>query len=505
MHFPDMVTFPATPPPNNSPKRAADGEVAPQNRRKSTSSGSGSKTKTEVAPKASRQRSCEGCKLRKMRCSRTANCAACTMRGERCVWLNSQPQEVSPPGDMLLAQAEISRLRGMVELLSAKLEERGPPHPPMIQTHGYQMMSPTGMPGPMFAMPAAPAPIFDDQSNRFQTTFTPTSESRTSLDQTSGTPSSPNPNSGLPAVVDTHARDVNDKRAVEALLSFANSPISPDVPPSDSAPKHSNTPPDKDPMVVDTEKEAKSAESNTKMTSVENPRNPEEAQRASSSPKSKNTSPEVPHRSAEQKTPQSIPFAYPVHHGPTVSLSPIASLSGYAPLPIDGQQHHPGMPPHLSLQIPSPTIYYQFPPGGGGGGTPHELSPNSAAAWSYAARFDAAVQWFDARRKAEMMQQGGMFEVHQPSPVFGSPITGFPVQPVPHVFTQPSAVAEAASSEAPEEGKGVGLDVVAEAAKKIWENGRDPSMGDSGTEDAGSKKDDQEGEEVDVDELMQDD
>ncbi|GAA5944626.1 hypothetical protein JCM3775_005856 [Rhodotorula graminis] len=90
--------------------------------------------------------SCEGCRLRKLRCSRQRNCIACVERGEPCVWKGGRPASGLTPQDIrdgiTVARRELARLSRLARLLAARYikreaalahaEDREPRRPPSI-------------------------------------------------------------------------------------------------------------------------------------------------------------------------------------------------------------------------------------------------------------------------------------------------------------------------------------------------------------------------------------
>ncbi|GAA5876970.1 hypothetical protein JCM1840_007085 [Sporobolomyces johnsonii] len=85
-----------------------------------------------------RHLSCEGCRKRKMKCSRTDPCVACTLRGQECVWQDCKPTQGTPKASLSENRLEITRLSKVVDQLQALVYERdgrycypeAPPTPP---------------------------------------------------------------------------------------------------------------------------------------------------------------------------------------------------------------------------------------------------------------------------------------------------------------------------------------------------------------------------------------
>ncbi|GAA5906460.1 hypothetical protein JCM8208_004667 [Rhodotorula glutinis] len=91
--------------------------------------------------------SCEGCRVRKLRCSRQRNCLACVERGEPCVWKGGRPVSGLTPIDIrngiVSAKRELARLERLARLLAARYvkreavlahaEDREPRRPPSIE------------------------------------------------------------------------------------------------------------------------------------------------------------------------------------------------------------------------------------------------------------------------------------------------------------------------------------------------------------------------------------
>ncbi|GAA6004150.1 hypothetical protein JCM10207_002455 [Rhodosporidiobolus poonsookiae] len=72
-----------------------------------------------------RHLSCEGCRKRKMKCSRTSPCVACTLRGMSCEWKNCKPPSQGfTPASVNENYAEIVRLNKIVYQLQALIIER---------------------------------------------------------------------------------------------------------------------------------------------------------------------------------------------------------------------------------------------------------------------------------------------------------------------------------------------------------------------------------------------
>ncbi|GAA6006715.1 hypothetical protein JCM10207_005029 [Rhodosporidiobolus poonsookiae] len=72
-----------------------------------------------------KHKSCEGCRSRKMRCSRTANCTNCIAREIPCVWAGSAPSRSSEDATIEEQGREIYRLNMLVARLQARIEELG--------------------------------------------------------------------------------------------------------------------------------------------------------------------------------------------------------------------------------------------------------------------------------------------------------------------------------------------------------------------------------------------
>ncbi|BGP64386.1 hypothetical protein NBRC10512_005334 [Rhodotorula toruloides] len=108
---------------------------------------------------SARHLSCEGCRKRKLKCSRTAPCVGCTLRGQECVWLDCKPGQGETRASLEENLAEIERLNRVVQQLQALLIERdgrpyyppiAPPTPPYFDSHAYAY-------DPTLALPPAPA------------------------------------------------------------------------------------------------------------------------------------------------------------------------------------------------------------------------------------------------------------------------------------------------------------------------------------------------------------
>ncbi|GAA5903288.1 hypothetical protein JCM6882_008127 [Rhodosporidiobolus microsporus] len=99
-----------------------------------------------------RHLSCEGCRKRKMKCSRTSPCVACTLRGQECVWLDTKPSHGVAGASVEDNEREIIRLYKIIDQLQAVIIERegkpwypplvAPPTPPSYVDHPYHHTSP---------------------------------------------------------------------------------------------------------------------------------------------------------------------------------------------------------------------------------------------------------------------------------------------------------------------------------------------------------------------------
>ncbi|BGP18310.1 hypothetical protein JCM10213_008483 [Rhodosporidiobolus nylandii] len=86
-----------------------------------------------AANNSARHLSCEGCRKRKMKCSRTAPCVACVLRGQECVWEGCRPTQGVTQASLEDNERETIRLRKVIAQLQALLIERdGRPYYPPV-------------------------------------------------------------------------------------------------------------------------------------------------------------------------------------------------------------------------------------------------------------------------------------------------------------------------------------------------------------------------------------
>ncbi|BGP26284.1 C6 transcription factor [Rhodotorula toruloides] len=106
---------------------------------------------------SARHLSCEGCRKRKLKCSRTAPCVGCTLRGADCVWLDCKPGQGETTASLEENLAEIERLNRVVHQLQALLIERdgrpyyppiAPPTPPYFDSLAYSHDPTLALPPP---------------------------------------------------------------------------------------------------------------------------------------------------------------------------------------------------------------------------------------------------------------------------------------------------------------------------------------------------------------------
>ncbi|GAA6001197.1 hypothetical protein JCM10207_007456 [Rhodosporidiobolus poonsookiae] len=71
-----------------------------------------------------RHLSCENCRIRKMKCSRQSPCLSCRMRGDECIWIGAAPNGSAEEDELEQSAAEVARLKRLVDLLLARLEEQ---------------------------------------------------------------------------------------------------------------------------------------------------------------------------------------------------------------------------------------------------------------------------------------------------------------------------------------------------------------------------------------------
>ncbi|KPV71668.1 uncharacterized protein RHOBADRAFT_56501 [Rhodotorula graminis WP1] len=71
-----------------------------------------------------RHLSCENCRVRKMKCSRQSPCLSCRSRGDKCVWIGQAPNGSADEDELEASTNEVNRLKKLVDLLLARLEEQ---------------------------------------------------------------------------------------------------------------------------------------------------------------------------------------------------------------------------------------------------------------------------------------------------------------------------------------------------------------------------------------------
>ncbi|GAA5983502.1 hypothetical protein JCM11641_005831 [Rhodosporidiobolus odoratus] len=84
----------------------------------------GKKGGAKAAPDGRRHLSCENCRIRKMKCSRQSPCLSCRMRGDECVWIGTAPNGSADEDELESSANEVARLKRLVDLLLARLEEQ---------------------------------------------------------------------------------------------------------------------------------------------------------------------------------------------------------------------------------------------------------------------------------------------------------------------------------------------------------------------------------------------
>ncbi|GAA6035892.1 hypothetical protein JCM8097_005148 [Rhodosporidiobolus ruineniae] len=84
-----------------------------------------SRQSPRVLDRSPKHVSCEGCRTRKMRCSRTANCKGCQARGVACVWKSAIPSRTSEEVTLDDQEREIQRLNRLVVQLAQRVLELG--------------------------------------------------------------------------------------------------------------------------------------------------------------------------------------------------------------------------------------------------------------------------------------------------------------------------------------------------------------------------------------------
>ncbi|GAA5903023.1 hypothetical protein JCM8208_000432 [Rhodotorula glutinis] len=83
--------------------------------------GTGSRSRSSVSI---RHLSCENCRVRKMKCSRQSPCLSCRSRGDKCVWIGQAPNGSADEDELEQSTNEVNRLKKLVDLLLARLEEQ---------------------------------------------------------------------------------------------------------------------------------------------------------------------------------------------------------------------------------------------------------------------------------------------------------------------------------------------------------------------------------------------
>ncbi|GAA5997351.1 Zn(II)2Cys6 transcription factor domain-containing protein [Rhodotorula paludigena] len=92
----------------------------------SSASGSRSSRSDAGAFAPSRAVSCEGCRARKLRCSRTKNCSKCKARGIPCIWAaGNAPSRSEEEATLEEKEREIRRLNCLVDRLKLRVRELG--------------------------------------------------------------------------------------------------------------------------------------------------------------------------------------------------------------------------------------------------------------------------------------------------------------------------------------------------------------------------------------------
>ncbi|GAA5854997.1 hypothetical protein JCM9279_005717 [Rhodotorula babjevae] len=102
-----------------------------------------------------RHLSCENCRVRKMKCSRQNPCLSCRMRGDRCVWIGQAPNGSADEDELEQSTNEVNRLKKLVDLLLARLEEQDEAEQ---QLEFYQHAQQQRQPMASFPPPPAHAP-----------------------------------------------------------------------------------------------------------------------------------------------------------------------------------------------------------------------------------------------------------------------------------------------------------------------------------------------------------
>ncbi|GAA6003556.1 uncharacterized protein JCM10292_000414 [Rhodotorula paludigena] len=101
--------------------------------------------------------SCEGCRQRKVKCSRETVCANCRLRGQPCIWTDATPatasEEATLEEQLKEARDEIDRLRGEVARLTAEREVPAPPAP--LENSSYS--TPRPLPIPNYPLGSVPS------------------------------------------------------------------------------------------------------------------------------------------------------------------------------------------------------------------------------------------------------------------------------------------------------------------------------------------------------------
>ncbi|GAA5983511.1 hypothetical protein JCM11641_005834 [Rhodosporidiobolus odoratus] len=142
------------------------------------------KAKSTPAPafvpdnKNARHLSCEGCRKRKMKCSRTAPCVACELRGCECVWVDCKPSQGVTKISVEENEREIIRLTKIIAQLQSLIIERdgrpyypppvAPPTPPShLDNLPWGVPHTSPLPNPEFGWEQPEPTFFGTEDERF--------------------------------------------------------------------------------------------------------------------------------------------------------------------------------------------------------------------------------------------------------------------------------------------------------------------------------------------------
>ncbi|GAA5866929.1 hypothetical protein JCM8547_003920 [Rhodosporidiobolus lusitaniae] len=186
-HLPHFDSTPSSYPPPLDPK-ASSSPASPASPASAPSAGA----RTHKTRKYRKHVSCEACRARKAKCDRAVVCSNCKLRNQECVYKGCEPLITTPETssssdsaqvaqlshDLLLANREIHRLRGVIEALQLQQHQQHPP-PSNVTSNGGIVVSTDEEPFFVFESPPngggvspveAVFPPHDGQQQQQQTT-----------------------------------------------------------------------------------------------------------------------------------------------------------------------------------------------------------------------------------------------------------------------------------------------------------------------------------------------